>query len=364
MFKCGVGVVLGRWMTFLTSVLVFFFFLLPPLFSLLQRKKLALMKVFAHGESKFVTSWWAQYLILLRRAYLSYVRNPGNVAARIFLVLVTGLVTGGANYHMDNSADNIVRSVQGWSEEPRDLSALISTSPNVPFLLSPHTQHNTLHSRAGILYFLCVIYVLLPFANLSLFIYDRQFYSKEAAAKLYAPSAYYCAAMTMETTFNCLNVLVSSTIAYFMIDLGTDFGDRGTQYGVYIGIIMLLHTVGNQWVQLCGLAMPNQDVAFALGAAYIVTAQLFSGFLTSADNFSWLGFMQWIDFLKYAWNALIRNEFEILDENMDDRASVLDFLKVNSPQEIYQNALALLGFWAVFNILSYASLRYLHKEKR
>lgn len=123
-----------------------------------------------------------------------------------------------------------------------------------------------------------------------------------------------------------------------------------------------------QLLTLCTISFPFlpflQDVAFALGAAYVVTAQLFAGFLTSSDNFSWLGFMQWIDFLKYAWNALVRNEFESLDSNQHNMASVLDFLKVNSPNEIYQNALSLLGFWVVFNIFGFLSLKYLHKERR
>lgn len=141
---------------------------------------------------KYATSWANQYWILLRRAYQASIRNPGNVLARIFLVFVTGLVAGGANYMLENDLENV-------------------------------------NSRLGILYFICVIYVLLPFANLSLFIYDRQFYSKEVASRLYSPSAYYTAAMTVETIFNCANVFVSATIAYFLIDLGNDFAHEGRQ---------------------------------------------------------------------------------------------------------------------------------------
>jgi len=280
------------------------------------------------SSRQYVTSWYRQYLVLLRRAYRSSVRNPGNVLARVFLVFVTGLVAGGANYMLENDQDNV-------------------------------------NSRVGILYFICVIYILLPFANLSLFIYDRQFYSKEVASRLYAPSAYYAAAMTIETIFNCANVFVSATVAYYLIDLGNDYADRGQQFGVFIGIIMLLHTVGNQWVQFCGLAMPNQDVAFALGAAYVVVAQLFAGFLTAAENFSFLGFLQWIDFLKYAFNALTRNEFESLDDNMDPRLSVIkEVVKLNEPFVNWVNALALLAFWVVLHILGFLSLKHLHREQR
>ena len=65
--------------------------------------------MFTNGENKFVTSWFTQYCILLRRAYQSYMRNPGNALARVFLVLITGIITGGANFEMERTMDNIVR---------------------------------------------------------------------------------------------------------------------------------------------------------------------------------------------------------------------------------------------------------------
>lgn len=243
------------------------------------------------------------------------------------MVLVTGILTGGACYHLSNTLSNEI-------------------------------------TRSGVLYFLVIIYTLLPFTSLSLFIYDRQFYSKEVAAKLYASMPYYLANMTVETIFNGANVLVSGTIAYYMIDLGNSFANSGEQYGVFIGIIVLLHIVASQWVQLCGLMMPNQDMAFALGASYVVAEQLFAGFLISSDNFTWLGFFQWIDFLKYAWNALMHNEFDSLDYNMDYRLSVLNTIKLNSPGDVWVDALALLGFWLVFHVLGFLSLHFLHREQR
>lgn len=142
------------------------------------------------------------------------------------------------------------------------------------------------------LFLLATSYVLQPFTSLSLFIYDRQFYSKEVAAKLYAPLPYFLANVTVDTIFSSIISALSGAIAFHMINLGNDFADRGQQAGVFIGIVILLYITGGTWVQLCGLVMPNQDTAFSLGAAYVILAQLFAGFLITAPNYTWLGFVQ------------------------------------------------------------------------
>ena len=73
---------------------------------------------------------------------------------------------------------------------------------------------------------------------------------------------------------------------------------------------------------------------------------------------------QWINFVKYAWNGLMRNEFEALDYNMDARLSVLDAIKLNAPSSISTDAGALIGFWIVFQTLGFISLHFLHRERR
>ena len=74
--------------------------------------------------------------------------------------------------------------------------------------------------------------------------------------------------------------------------------------------------------------------------------------------------MQWINFVKYAWNGLMRNEFDDLDYNMDARLSVLDAIKLNRPTDVAVDAGALIAFWVVFQVAGYLSLHYLHRERR
>jgi len=271
-----------------------------------------------------------QFLILLTRHLRNSVRNPGAILARVGVLLITGLATGWAYFDLPETLDNV-------------------------------------NSRAGVLYFLAFIYIVIPFCQLGLFLYDRQFYAKEIAAKMYKPLPYYLAIMTFETVFNFVNVIISATIVFWMVGLGTRFDSRGQQYGQFILIIAILHTVGVQWVQVCALSLPNQDTAFAVGAGFLVMMQLVAGFLVRSSelqpSFAWL---QWISYLKYGWNALMRVEFTQLDNNMDSSLQILgpDFFDLNGPNDIYTSVGVLFGFWLVFNILGFLSLAYLHKERR
>ena len=74
--------------------------------------------------------------------------------------------------------------------------------------------------------------------------------------------------------------------------------------------------------------------------------------------------MQWINFVKYAWNGLMRNEFEDLDYNMDSRLSVLQSIKLNGPSDVSTDAAALVGFWIVLQIMSFLALYYMNRERR
>ena len=74
--------------------------------------------------------------------------------------------------------------------------------------------------------------------------------------------------------------------------------------------------------------------------------------------------MQWINFVKYAWNGLMRNEFADLDYNMDARLSVLEAIKLNGPSSVGTDAGALIAFWVVFQVAGFISLHFLHRERR
>ena len=50
--------------------------------------------------------------------------------------------------------------------------------------------------RLALLFFMLLLFQLMPFCFMSFFVADRRFYQADVAAGLYAPSAYYLAAVT------------------------------------------------------------------------------------------------------------------------------------------------------------------------
>ena len=50
--------------------------------------------------------------------------------------------------------------------------------------------------RLALQFFMLLLFQLMPFCFMSFFVADRRFYQADVAAGLYAPSAYYVAAVT------------------------------------------------------------------------------------------------------------------------------------------------------------------------
>ncbi|GAB5035572.1 abc transporter g family protein [Nannochloropsis oceanica] len=161
-------------------------------------------------------SWVWKFRVVLGRNFTNYYRNPGNVLARISVMLfIAGL-------------EALVYFRIG-SREAGSTSLLTVT-----------------HIIGSIFYSILAV-TLLPFASLSLFIYDRQFYSGET-------------------------------------------------------------NMGSMCVQLSALLAPNQDIAFVLAAGYVAASILTGGFIVSFNSFyhnaKWL---QWTSFIKFTFQPLSMN---------------------------------------------------------
>ena len=66
--------------------------------------------------------------------------------------------------------------------------------------------------RLALLFFVLLLYELLPFCYMSFYVADRRFFAADIANGLYHPSAYYCAAIVSgeHTTCTCQAVPVGA----------------------------------------------------------------------------------------------------------------------------------------------------------
>ena len=86
-----------------------------------------------------------------------------------------------------------------------------------------------------------------PYASISLFIFDRQFYQGENASGLYPPSASFVANVLLEMLLNTVNGLVYALICYYMAAYWAFIQPTNPAATVsgYLGIFVAMNTVTN-----------------------------------------------------------------------------------------------------------------------
>ncbi len=99
----------------------------------------------------------------------------------------------------------------------------------------------------GALFFHTMAMGLFPYASQSLFLYDRQFYQGENGARLYPPSCYYCANLTLELLLNAGNGFTYGLISYYMLNYQAfvQAPDPALSAVGFIGLITLTNVVAN-----------------------------------------------------------------------------------------------------------------------
>mmetsp|Transcript_68376 Transcript_68376/g.164104 ORF Transcript_68376/g.164104 Transcript_68376/m.164104 type:complete len:723 (+) Transcript_68376:41-2209(+) len=214
-------------------------------------------------------SFAVQFRTLLWRNTLSYRRNLGNVTARLALSLCCGLLIGASYYGLQDEVENIP-------------------------------------DRLGVLFFICMVYLITPCASMSLFVADRRFYSAEAAAQLYGALAYYLVSAVCETFVNLIAAGLFWSVIYPMANLRPGF--RFFAQGAVVS--GLLQLCGAQIANLAALITPNQELAFVVAIAFEVTNFVSAGYLVRTPDLPAMArWFRLISPCKYGFQALSSNEY-------------------------------------------------------
>ncbi|TFJ85277.1 hypothetical protein NSK_003700 [Nannochloropsis salina CCMP1776] len=278
-----------------------------------------------------VDSWFWKFRVVLRRNFTNYYRNPGNVLARVTVMLVIAGLEALVYFRIG-------------SREAGSTSLLAVT-----------------HILGSIFYSILAV-TLLPFASLSLFIYERQFYSGEAASKLYPCSAYFVSNIVLETLLNSFSGFLYSIIVYYNLDYVAFTQPRNVplNFLVYLTGLILQTNMGSMCVQLAALLAPNQDIAFVLAAGYVAASILTGGFIVSFNSFyRYSKWLQWTSFIKFTFQPLSMNVLRGTNVEF-----VIDYLPLNTPGTILENFGCALAIYLGLTIAAYLALRHLHKERR
>ncbi|KAK9834135.1 hypothetical protein WJX81_001128 [Elliptochloris bilobata] len=312
-----------------------------------------LMDLVSVGFTKpngYAPSWCMQFRVLLRRALLAQLRNPTDVTARLLLSCYVGLLAGLTFFDL--------------GEAPQDT-----------------------FQRLSALFFIMLLFELLPFCYMSFYVADRQFFAADVAAGLYHTSAYYLAHTLAALPFICLNVLAGGLTLYGLANLRYE----GWAIGEFCALLLLQSLVA------------IQDLAYILATGYVALSLLLAGFYLRVGEFK-LRPLVWLSYISYPrWTLQGMARVELgghvfnppgcVAEGMpgassDDLRQALanpemvkqalaagftcqitssgdDILRYwDFTLDVRQAACILLGFYVALHLASYLTLSRMYRQKR
>lgn len=160
---------------------------------------------------------------------------------------------------------------------------------------------------AAVLFMWCVLPAYGAASYVPAIVLERQLYVRERADGLYLPITYLLAKMLDELMIAGVMSVGVAAAAFFAIDFQ---GSYGLFWLVYYVTLMIGIVLAYFVAAIC----PNMDVANAVLPIYVTMLLFFGGFLFDFNTMP--GYWKWfsyLDFVRYAWGALMMNQFEAND---------------------------------------------------
>lgn len=264
----------------------------------------AMLKELQVSQSTVTPTWWGLWVFLKYRTSVNY-RNPAFLGPRIFDKLLIGLLimTLYLGIGDDFSQGNIINIA----------AILFMWSATTGFIASGYIPALVL---------------------------ERALYVRERADGLYLPITYLIARMLDELIINTFATACISAFVFYGIDL------QGSYVCFWMAFYVAVCT-GIILAYLVASISPNMDVANALLPIYAITLMFFAGFLVRFDNMPpWWKWYSYIDFGRYAWSAMMINQFENNDVEYINGMTVLQFYGLDGVKDKW----ACIGYNALFFI--------------
>eukprot|EP00877_Chromochloris_zofingiensis_P004326 jgi/Chrzof1/13895/Cz08g16130.t1 len=166
---------------------------------------------------------------------------------------------------------------------------------------------------------------------------ERNLFCRERNDGVYRVITYLMAKMLDELMIAAVASCVIAAIAFYGIQLQGEFVLFWLVYYIVLctGIVLAYFVAA---------LSPNMDVANAALPTYVTSLLFFGGFLFTFDKMPvWWKWYSYIDVIRYAWTAIMVNQFEGRDAQMFSGQTVLQYYGIEG-----QNKWANLGYTACF----------------
>lgn len=169
-------------------------------------------------------------------------------------------------------------------------------------------DQKSIQDRIGILFFITINQSFAPMAGvLAVFPAERNVVHKERVGGAYSTSAYFLSRVLAEVPLNVIIPTIYGSIIYWAVGLNPD----PYRYLTFVAIVLLeTHCAVALGYAISSMA-PDAKVAQAVGPPLLIVLILFGGFyINTASLPPGSEWVQYISYIKWAFQALALNEFE------------------------------------------------------
>lgn len=277
-------------------------------------------------------NFFTQFRVLIARAARNVLRNKMIIQVRLFQSAFIALLIGSVYFN-------------------------VSKSPAF------ETQRM---NRAGAMYFLVINQFMSAATSVvTIFSQEKNVFKREHDAGYYRLPAYFISKTLVETPHQIFLPFLVMTIAYWMIGLRADLG----HYLIAIIGAVLSSLNGMALGTVAGALFRDINMGMAILMVVLLPLMLFSGFLV--NNSSVPVYFRWVQYMsptKYAFNALMQNEFTGLtfaNCDVNDPANavhkcsgdfVLKSLGMSNGLTIWEDFAFLISSYLFLMVLAYLAL--------
>ncbi|CAJ1036426.1 ABC transporter/ABC-2 type transporter, putative [Leishmania lindenbergi] len=240
----------------------------------LQRSSRAASLALTTAESParaYYRSWPTQVSCIAMRYLRNRRRDPVATYVSITSAIIFAFLTGTIYYQVGNSQDSI-------------------------------------RSRMGVLFFIMMISTFSSLGSLEMFLTDRAIYAREHRNGMYSTSAYYVGKVIQDIPIGVLVTFAFNVIVYFLVGLQHTVA----KFLIFNGVSALVMLNGYALCLLMSNLAKDYSTANILTSLLLVLYLLpTGGMLVSLNNiplvWSWI---KYVSFDRFAFSALVANEFE------------------------------------------------------
>lgn len=273
----------------------------------------------------FPTNSWTQFWILLKRIFLSQIRDMTLTRVRLISHIIVGFLIGAIYYDIGNDASRVM-------------------------------------SNAGCVFFTVMFLMFTAMMPTILtFPIEMAVFVREHLNYWYSVKAYYLARTLADVPFQIVYSIAYVIIVYFM----TSQPLETNRFMMYLTICILTALVSQSIGLVIGSAMSVETGVF-IGPVSSVPIVLFSGFFVNFDAIpKYLKFLSYVSYVRYSFEGTMisvygynRAKLKCSDAYCHFK-SPTKFLEEMSMQNavFWQDAVALTGFLLTLRVIAYFVLR-------